>query len=570
MLTTQGGGFTYNGHDALDITVPNFAASDAGVPIFAAAAGTVNFVEDRQFDRCSRVESCSGNENWIRIEHANGFETRYVHIRRNSALVQNGQSVVAGQQIALMGSSGISSDPHLHFTVVEDGNVIETYQDPTRFWNNPLPYAGNGVRAIDWGFTHQDQSLRQLVERPSDNDVFFQSDGAGQQAHMWIQVHSLAATDTVNFRLFRPNGTQWANFNIAPNTVNWGWLEVFFNLPAVPDTGAWNAVVTSNGNTLVSDSFVVRTAPTTETWEGATGNWFTGENWFGTVPPTAGEHARIVHDDGGARTITYNGISPILKSLWIDLTGPGTNRVTLNNAGNEMDLVEGFVIGDAGRATFNHTGGRITSADPNLDSVVGYHTGGDGIYNMSGNAALYVSRDLYIGAIDFGKGAFNQMSGTTTTGSGLILGSGSGSIGTYNLSGGTLNITDDILVANSGTGALSVTGGSEVVTRTGATIGHGAGSIGSISLNGPRVLWHTPNGGTGVVTVGNVGQGTLSITGGALMRNVRSVVGLDGTRPDARGNVAVSGIGSLWEMTNDLIVAHARCRHACDPSGRSN
>src|SRR5262245_20695745 len=193
-----GGNFTYDGHDALDITLPNFAASDAGVPVFAAAAGTVRFVEDDNFDRCSRVDVCTGNENWIRIEHAGNFETRYVHIRRGSALVTEGQVVTAGQQIALVGSSGISSDSHLHFTVLENGSVIETYQNPSRFWANPLPYAGNGVRVIDHGFTHQDQSTRQLVERPSDNDVFYVSDGAGQQAHMWLQFHSLAATDTIN------------------------------------------------------------------------------------------------------------------------------------------------------------------------------------------------------------------------------------------------------------------------------------------------------------------------------------------------------------------------------------
>lgn len=84
-----------------------------GDSIVAAAAGTVivsanNYAEG----------------NYIVIDHGGGVTTVYMH---NSALlVSVGQSVSAGQQIALGGSSGISSGPHCHFGVRVDG----TYVDP--------------------------------------------------------------------------------------------------------------------------------------------------------------------------------------------------------------------------------------------------------------------------------------------------------------------------------------------------------------------------------------------------------------------------------------------------------
>jgi murein DD-endopeptidase MepM/ murein hydrolase activator NlpD len=173
----RGGNYTYNGHNAIDYILANFAAMDAGVPVYAAADGTVLFAHDGEHDRCSRVSPCGDFPNYIWIQHANGVITDYLHLKKGSINVSVGQQVVAGQQIALVGSSGLSSDAHLHFTVRQNGAFVETYQDPARWWINPVPYADDVAGSLDHGITNHYPSTTELVDRPLDHPVFQQADG---------------------------------------------------------------------------------------------------------------------------------------------------------------------------------------------------------------------------------------------------------------------------------------------------------------------------------------------------------------------------------------------------------
>ncbi|MDD5937384.1 MAG: peptidoglycan DD-metalloendopeptidase family protein [Clostridiales bacterium] len=84
-----------------------------GASIVAALPGTVT----------EASYSVSGG-NYVNIDHGNGFVTRYLHCSK--LLVSPGDKVTKGQTIALVGSTGISTGPHLHFSVVLNG----TYVDP--------------------------------------------------------------------------------------------------------------------------------------------------------------------------------------------------------------------------------------------------------------------------------------------------------------------------------------------------------------------------------------------------------------------------------------------------------
>ncbi len=85
-------------HAGLDFRGP------IGAPIYAAAAGTVSFAGVR-----------SGYGNCIEIDHGNGLMTRYAHMSGYRA--RAGQKVAAGQVVGLIGSTGRSTGPHLHFEV---------------------------------------------------------------------------------------------------------------------------------------------------------------------------------------------------------------------------------------------------------------------------------------------------------------------------------------------------------------------------------------------------------------------------------------------------------------------
>ncbi|HRX16777.1 MAG TPA: M23 family metallopeptidase [Spirochaetota bacterium] len=101
-------------------------AYDFGMPIgseiIAARSGVVTFVETDMYDntrrgkrRHKRIPNARGNT--ILIEHEDGTIAAYFHLKYNGALVQKGDLVKQGQPIALSGSSGFTTGPHLHFEV---------------------------------------------------------------------------------------------------------------------------------------------------------------------------------------------------------------------------------------------------------------------------------------------------------------------------------------------------------------------------------------------------------------------------------------------------------------------
>lgn len=98
------GASTY--HEALDI------ANSYGTAIYAADGGTVTL-----------AGWYGGLGYCVKIDHGNGFVTTYGH--NSSLLVSVGQHVYKGQQIARMGSTGISSGPHCHFAVTRNGTLVD-------------------------------------------------------------------------------------------------------------------------------------------------------------------------------------------------------------------------------------------------------------------------------------------------------------------------------------------------------------------------------------------------------------------------------------------------------------
>jgi murein DD-endopeptidase MepM/ murein hydrolase activator NlpD len=102
-------------HEGVDLSAPR------GTPILAAAKGMVTYAGWR-----------AGLGYMVEIDHGYGFVTRYGHASR--LLVRRGQQVTRGEVIAQVGSSGISTSPHLHYEVRVGGRPV-----------NPLNYVIGNV-----------------------------------------------------------------------------------------------------------------------------------------------------------------------------------------------------------------------------------------------------------------------------------------------------------------------------------------------------------------------------------------------------------------------------------------
>lgn len=91
---------------AMDIAMPE------GTPIIAARSGVVVKTENAQSGRGS---DASGN--FVRVQHDDGTQGVYLHLKQGSVSVRVGQRVAVGSPLALSGNTGNSSGPHLHFVV---------------------------------------------------------------------------------------------------------------------------------------------------------------------------------------------------------------------------------------------------------------------------------------------------------------------------------------------------------------------------------------------------------------------------------------------------------------------
>nr|HET7858528.1 M23 family metallopeptidase [Caldimonas sp.] len=101
---------THAFHAGIDLAAPR------GTPIASAAGGIVAFAGFRR------------DYGWVvEIDHGNGLSTRYAHA--SELLVRAGEVVAPGDRIAMVGSTGRSTGPHLHFEVLRAGDHV----DPRRY-----------------------------------------------------------------------------------------------------------------------------------------------------------------------------------------------------------------------------------------------------------------------------------------------------------------------------------------------------------------------------------------------------------------------------------------------------
>jgi hypothetical protein len=202
----------------------------------------------------------------------------------------------------------------------------------------------------------------------------------------------------------------------------------------------------------------------------------------------------------------------------------GTGTFTQSGGMNSAQLYLGKGATDVGTYYLNGNGqitgreyigysgfGAVIQSGANNNSgaiYLGYNAGSSGTYSLSGSGLMTsLGEGVYVGVS--GTGSFAQSSGTTNS-SYFYVGYGVGSSGSYSLGRGVLSTVYGENVGDNGTGTFTQTGGANLPAQ-GLVVGTGTGSVGSYSLSGNSLLATTNGGGE---VVGGFGSGTFTQTGG--------------------------------------------------------
>ena len=249
-------------HNGIDFGLINFAQADRGVDVRAAAAGTVILAQDGYFDRWSSFQFPVPEGNRVFIDHGNGWVTQYYHLQNDSVSVSNGAQVTAGQVIGRVGSSGNSAGPHLHFEVQRNHAPVEPFVSPTDYFVDPAAYAYDVDPVLhDLGITTAFPYFRDIIEQPSDNDAL---PAQSVSLFPWVVLSSIEPGDTWQLKVFRPNGSEYAQpaFAVpiefaADISGSWQWNRWWNLFLENPEAGNWQAEVFVNGTSVGHETFVV-------------------------------------------------------------------------------------------------------------------------------------------------------------------------------------------------------------------------------------------------------------------------------------------------------------------------
>lgn len=242
---------TYNGHMGTDFFTAPFwwkKMEENSVEIVAAADGIIvareSNIDDKSCQNCP-TGSPQGCFAWnaVYLQHADGTLTMYGHMKKNSLTPkQVGESVVKGEFLGIVGSSGNSSGPHLHFEVWKDTTFTE-YYDPwegscnpdgnASMWEDQLPYYNPKILKVMTGTNVPEvkQCYGSGIEKTYEATVF----SLGEETvyiTAFVTDHRYN-NPPFNLALVRPDGTLRYNWTLAGfrDYPVYSWAYFYYTFP---------------------------------------------------------------------------------------------------------------------------------------------------------------------------------------------------------------------------------------------------------------------------------------------------------------------------------------------------
>jgi len=216
-------------HKGTDIAVTDMAAVRDGVPVLAAAPGVVigqrDGIQDINIkDNPKGIASTMACGNGLRIQHDNGMISQYCHMRKNSVVAWKGDKVKRGQVIGMVGLSGKTSYPHLHFQVTMGKKILDPFAGLDRtqkcgVGQNPLwddktiamiPYQPTAI--FNAGFSNQRPDFKAIRAGLYKGNKFAAKVPA---LVVWAEFFRVKANDRITFIIIDPHGRKIHEKTIA-------------------------------------------------------------------------------------------------------------------------------------------------------------------------------------------------------------------------------------------------------------------------------------------------------------------------------------------------------------------
>lgn len=250
----EGNDWAYDGHNGTDIALHDFRNMDRFYAVKAAEAGRVVEIAYANKDRNTTWDGSPANI--VCIRHDDGSYAYYYHLMKKSVTVKVGEYVQTGRIIGYVGSSGNSSDAHLHFEPGYFTNGVWNKRDPWHgayntfptMWENQLPYVGDttfilhdiGVytSASVGGDVEFNTDFAKLKERIIDPLTV---SGYEPKIGVWLQFQGNATGQQVRYEIRKPNGALFDDvyfFMSQQSQYSWSWWTPDFN-PGISETGDW-------------------------------------------------------------------------------------------------------------------------------------------------------------------------------------------------------------------------------------------------------------------------------------------------------------------------------------------
>ena len=243
------GGYNHAGIDIFTWPFTWKMMDNDEVEVIAAAPGQIIYKYNSSSDR-----SCNFNNdfwNTVYIQHTDGSAALYGHMKQNSLTTKNvGDMVAEGEYLGIVGSSGNSTGPHLHFEVYSEiewnGVGQDILVDPyagacnsmngDSWWQIQKPYNNPNINAA---LTHSAPPIFPACptqEITNENDTF----GDGETVYLAVYLRDQVAGSALNLKVLRPDGstyTTW-DFDLVDNysASYWYWTVT---TPSISGNWTW-------------------------------------------------------------------------------------------------------------------------------------------------------------------------------------------------------------------------------------------------------------------------------------------------------------------------------------------